>query len=105
MSETLSLAFPEVAKGDLACVINRMERMAEKPDGPIRAIRRTPAREGVYSEFPATLNGKLREVLEARGIRQLYCHQAETFDRIAAGGNAVVVTPSASGKTLCYNLP
>ncbi len=41
----------------------------------------------------------------ARGIEQLYSHQAEAFDHVAAGRNVVIVTPTASGKTLCYNLP
>ena len=41
----------------------------------------------------------------ARGVTQLYSHQAEAFTHSAAGKNVVVVTPTASGKTLCYNLP
>ena len=109
MSETLSLVFPDsttlTSKGDLDHVVSRLEQMALQPDGPIRAIRRTPPREGVYAPFPASLNTKLREVLEARGIGRLYSHQAETFDLIAGGKNVVVVTPTASGKTLCYSLP
>jgi DEAD/DEAH box helicase domain-containing protein len=44
-------------------------------------------------------------MLEKRGIARLYSHQAETFGHAAAGRNVVVVTPTASGKTLCYNLP
>src|SRR5207249_2713386 len=47
----------------------------------------------------------LRAALERRGIARLYGHQAEAFDRIQAGSNVVIVTPTASGKTLCYNLP
>jgi len=44
-------------------------------------------------------------VLAARGIERLYTHQAEAYARVAAGANTVIVTPTASGKTLCYNLP
>jgi hypothetical protein len=44
-------------------------------------------------------------VLAARGIERLYCHQAEAVERVLAGENVCVVTPTASGKTLCYNLP
>jgi DEAD/DEAH box helicase domain-containing protein len=106
---TLSLLFPELplapAKGDLTPVLNKFERMASDPDGPIRAIRRTPARPAEYADFPEDLNPKLREVLVRRGIERLYTHQAEACQRIAAGSNAVIVTPTASGKTLCYNLP
>src|SRR6185436_2176376 len=43
--------------------------------------------------------------LRARGIGELYAHQARAWDVIAKGQNVVVVTPTASGKTLCYNLP
>jgi DEAD/DEAH box helicase domain-containing protein len=45
------------------------------------------------------------EALKARGIEQLYSHQAKAFDTVAKGEHLVVVTPTASGKTLCYNLP
>ncbi len=113
MPEALSLLFPELPavpargsmKGELAPVLNKFERMALQADSPIRAIRRTPAREGEYSPFPETLNPKLREVLAARGIEKLYTHQALSCERVAAGENVVIVTPTASGKTLCYNLP
>ena len=79
--------------------------MALDADGPIRAIRRTPAREAQFADFPDDLNPKLRAVLTRRGIERLYSHQAEACQRTAAGSNAVIVTPTASGKTLCYNLP
>jgi len=64
-----------------------------------------PAREGRYSPFPEDLHKGLRTALEGRGIRRLYTHQRETWDVVGAGHHAVVVTPTASGKTLCYNLP
>ena len=99
--------FPELLacrKGDLIPVVQDLERLAEKEDSPIRAIRRTPARPADYGDFPAVAP-KLREVLARRGIEKLYRHQAEAFERIAAGRNIVIVTPTASGKTLCYNLP
>src|SRR5579863_376675 len=109
MSETLSLLFPEITlspyKGDLTPVLNKFERMAGDPDSPIRAIRRTPARPAEYADFPGDLDPTLREVLVRRGIERLYTHQAEACRQIAAGSNGVVVTPTASGKTLCYNLP
>jgi len=109
MSETLSLLFPELPlapiKSDLTPVLKKFERMASDADGPIRAIRRTPARPAEYADFPADLDPKLRDALVRRGIERLYTHQAEACLRIAAGANAVIVTPTASGKTLCYNLP
>ncbi len=47
----------------------------------------------------------MRKALEKRGIPRLYTHQAEAFELSTQGKNVVVVTPTASGKTLCYNLP
>ena len=93
------------AKGDLSPVLNKFERMSLDTDGPIRAIRRTPAREAEYADFPENVNPELREVLAQRGIERLYTHQAEACEPHPAGSNVVIVTPTASGKTLCYNLP
>src|SRR5579862_3457369 len=69
------------------------------------AIRHEPAASGLYRDMPDAVNPVLQQALAGRGIRKLYSHQAEAFDLIAQGHNVVVVTPTASGKTLCYNLP
>ena len=69
------------------------------------AMRHEPATSGTYREVPEAVNPVLRGALADRGIQQLYSHQAEAFEAIAQGQNVVVVTPTASGKTLCYNLP
>src|SRR5690606_4012073 len=58
-----------------------------------------------YAPFPAALDERLQRALAARGIDQLYTHQAEAIDHALARRNVVVVTPTASGKTLCYNAP
>jgi DEAD/DEAH box helicase domain-containing protein len=71
----------------------------------IVAERITPARPARYAEFPAGLDPCLAGALRERGISRLYSHQAECWDHVAAGRHVVVVTPTASGKTLCYNLP
>ena len=75
------------------------------PTGRFEPSAARPPRPAEYADFPEDLNPKLREVLVQRGIERLYTHQAEAYERIAAGANAVIVTPTASGKTLCYNLP
>ncbi|MDR0553586.1 MAG: DEAD/DEAH box helicase [Treponema sp.] len=67
--------------------------------------RLIPSREGVYAPFPADLDARIAGALRRRGIDRLYCHQAEVWERIREGRHVVVVTPTASGKTLCYNLP
>ena len=74
--------------------------------GPcITATRHFPARPPVLVSFPAALDPRIGDALRARGIAELYSHQARAWDLIAKGQNVVVVTPTASGKTLCYNLP
>ena len=79
---------------------------AMKQDGsPVRAVRHQPARAARYGAFPEALNPRLRGALADRGIENLYTHQAAAVELSLAGKNVVVVTPTASGKTLCYNLP
>ncbi|MFB3924521.1 MAG: DEAD/DEAH box helicase [Syntrophales bacterium] len=71
----------------------------------VRAIRELPKYEGRFLPFPGWVHPKIRAVLERRGIRNLYSHQAEAVDLIRRGRDVVLTTPTASGKTLCYNLP
>ena len=71
----------------------------------ITATRHFPARPPVLAPFPASLDPRLVEALRRRGIEQLYSHQARTWELVDKGQHVVVVTPTASGKTLCYNLP
>jgi len=64
-----------------------------------------PARKGSYSELPEDLNPIIGNSLEKKGIGKLYTHQKACYDIARSGQDLVVVTPTASGKTLCYNLP
>jgi DEAD/DEAH box helicase domain-containing protein len=109
---SLSLGFPEfsqelalASKQSLDAVVSRFQAAHADPESPVRAIHHQPAAEGVYADLPAAIHPALRQALEARGIARLYSHQAEAFAALEAGKNVVVVTPTASGKTLCYNLP
>src|SRR3989339_1376423 len=52
-----------------------------------------------------SLNEKLRDILSGQGIRLFYSHQVEAIDLIRQGENVVVMTPTASGKSLIYNIP
>lgn len=64
-----------------------------------------PARPASTLPFPDTLDERLKPVLAARGIHSLYSHQAHSIEATFRGEDVVVVTPTASGKTMCYNLP
>jgi len=76
------------------------------PGGTVlTAVRRFPARPAEFGEWPAWVAAPLREVYVSKGIRQPYSHQAQAAEKIRGGKNVVIVTPTASGKTLCYNLP
>ena len=71
----------------------------------LTAVRHYPAREAQWAEFPEWIHPELRAAYTAKGIRKLYTHQAAAAEAVHAGKNVVIVTPTASGKTLCYNLP
>jgi DEAD/DEAH box helicase domain-containing protein len=71
----------------------------------IRAIKHLPAQEGQYREYPPDAHPALVEAFKEKGFSQLYSHQQSTWELLKKGKNIVVVTPTASGKTLCYNLP
>lgn len=64
-----------------------------------------PAQEGRYADFPQGMDERIATVLHARGIHRLYTHQADSFQAAAEHRDFVVVTPTASGKTMCFNLP
>src|SRR5882724_7571205 len=71
----------------------------------LTAIRYFPAREAQWAGFPAWVNSDLAAAYAAKGIHRLYTHQAAAAEAVHAGRNVVIVTPTASGKTICYNLP
>ena len=71
----------------------------------ITEMRVFPKREGQYRPFPDFVHPLLKEAFRQGGIDRLYAHQAEAVETIQSGKDVVIVTPTASGKTLCYNLP
>ncbi|MHB9146552.1 MAG: DEAD/DEAH box helicase [Symbiobacteriia bacterium] len=71
----------------------------------ITAWHRIPAQAARTAPFPASLDPRLPVALRARGVQALYTHQAQAVETAAQGRSYVVVTPTASGKTLAYNLP
>ena len=64
-----------------------------------------PPKEADYVDFPDNIDPRLLRVLRNKGLKKLYSHQAESIEIITNDDNLIVVTPTASGKTLCYNLP
>ena len=71
----------------------------------VTAWRRFPAEPAQFADFPAAINDRLRAALAADGIARPYVHQAEAMAHAIEGRHVVTVTPTASGKTLCYNAP
>jgi DEAD/DEAH box helicase domain-containing protein len=71
----------------------------------ITSVHQIPAREAQWAPMPEWVRPELAEAYGAKGLVKLYSHQAIATDAVRKGRNIVVVTPTASGKTLCYNLP
>lgn len=73
--------------------------------GQVQHVEALPVRPAKLAAVPGGLHPAVREALEAEGIGQLYSHQAEAIGKVRQGRHVVVVTGTASGKTLCYNIP
>ena len=78
---------------------------ADSPDEVVTAVRRMPPAEARLAPVPEGVDPRLVAALSSRGITKLYTHQAEAVAHALAGRSVVVTTPTASGKTLCYNIP
>jgi DEAD/DEAH box helicase domain-containing protein len=103
--ESAAVAIPEALA--LSGVRDVLDVFAARDrDGEmLTAVRHFPAREAQWADFPAWVRADLRAAYQAKGIRRPYTHQAAAAESVHAGKNVVIVTPTASGKTLCYNLP
>jgi DEAD/DEAH box helicase domain-containing protein len=96
----------EASEGALLAALKGLELERTLDAEPVlTALRHFPAEPARFADFPAGLHSKLLDVLRARGYERLYTHQRGSYDAVQAGQSTVVVTPTASGKTLCYNLP
>jgi len=102
-----SLAVRPAASAALSRVHAVLEKFAERDrnGAMLTAVRLFPAREAQWADWPAWVHGDLREAYQAKGIGRPYTHQAAAAEAVHAKKNVVIVTPTASGKTLCYNLP
>ncbi len=91
-------------KPSLQELIQRLSNDAEFQKNITKWLTIEP-REARFTDFPQELDARLREALLQKGITQLYSHQALAYQKAMQGKNVVIVTPTASGKTLSYNLP
>jgi len=74
-------------------------------NGQIAHIEHIPPRDASYAELDKPLANQLQDCLTKHGLSPLYTHQAEAVNKVRQGKNVMVSTSSASGKTLCYNIP
>jgi DEAD/DEAH box helicase domain-containing protein len=107
-----SQALPVVASDkdrSLQEVLNRLTSsrapLGAEAEPIVTAIHRMPALPAEFGPFPDGVDDRLVTALSRRGIEQLYTHQSQAFGHVLAGRNVVTITPTASGKTLCYNAP
>ena len=108
--ETEEKAIATLGDQRFATVQSALDEIREKfkgspARGGVTAVKHFPAREARLAPFPEFLPQRLVEILKERGVESLYSHQAVCAELARSGKNLVVVTPTASGKTLCYNLP
>ena len=73
--------------------------------GNIVAWETIPATEGSFAPLPDDLHPHLQTALQNNGIKQLYSHQLASWEAATQGHHIAIVTGTASGKTICYNLP
>jgi DEAD/DEAH box helicase domain-containing protein len=71
----------------------------------LTAVHHIPARDPKFAPMPQWVRAELAAAYAEKDVAELYSHQAAAAEVVHAGRNAVVITPTASGKTLCYNLP
>lgn len=79
--------------------------VAQELASKLAAINITASQSGIVHPLSADLPLPLRQALHTIGITSLYSHQVEALEYLRAGNDLSLVTPTASGKTLCYNLP
>lgn len=82
----------------------RFKRLPDYKDQIVH-VEAIPAREARWADLDVLLPPRLSEALAEQGVKRLYAHQAEAIDLARMGNHLIVTTPTASGKSLCYNAP
>jgi DEAD/DEAH box helicase domain-containing protein len=93
--------------GKVSSMIEMIDGLRKSPEimQQVTYWHTIPPRDPKLADFPEGLHEGICVALQHKNIGQLYTHQAESFRQVTAGNHVVTVTPTASGKTLCYNLP
>ncbi|OAS16227.1 DEAD/DEAH box helicase [Paenibacillus oryzisoli] len=93
--------------GKVSSMIEMIDGLRKSPEimQQVTYWHTIPPRDPKLADFPEGLHEGICVALQHKNIGQLYTHQAESFRQVTAGHHVVTVTPTASGKTLCYNLP
>ncbi|MCK4375775.1 MAG: DEAD/DEAH box helicase, partial [Candidatus Brocadiae bacterium] len=73
--------------------------------GQVAHVEVLPERRPVYGELPGGIHPTVQAALREQGIARIYSHQADAIRKVREGDSVVIVTGTASGKTLCYNVP
>lgn len=91
----------------LVSLVDALEKWEANPRflKNVTAKRILPENAGSFAPFPPDMEPRITNLLRLRGISSLYSHQAEAWSHIRQRRNACIVTPTASGKSLCYHLP
>ncbi|TGV29153.1 DEAD/DEAH box helicase, partial [Mesorhizobium sp. M00.F.Ca.ET.186.01.1.1] len=91
-------------KKDMASILEQLKTDERFRDN-IAHWRVIPAREAKAVPFPQEMDARIQDALTRRGISSLYTHQETSFRHVRGGKHIVAVTPTASGKSMCYHLP
>ncbi|MCX8057804.1 MAG: DEAD/DEAH box helicase [Spirochaetes bacterium] len=83
---------------------NTIEKILNEIKQNIRLIYEIKERDGIYEEYPDEIDQKLKEFFQNEGIKKLYRHQYLSYNKLKENKNILITTPTASGKSLCYNL-
>ena len=85
---------------DLLKCLKALQEMGSKSDS-ITTIKHIPAQEARFEDYPDDADPAVVNALKGRGYSRLYSHQRSSWESLKQGKNVVIVTPTASGKTLC----
>ncbi|MEG5000929.1 DEAD/DEAH box helicase [Microcoleus sp. B4-D4] len=104
--EIQSASFSQVSAAEIAAIPQpKFRAIALELASNLSAVRITPPASGSLDAIPKDLPSPLQNALRGLGIKELYSHQIEALDCLRKGCDLSIVTPTASGKSLCYNLP